>query len=86
VNAFQSSSFANAGAASSRLAALLNQKTLRSVELHDIQPVFGPDFVLHAVQMVLYGLLGKREMIGDLFVRQALRNQRNQLLLPPRQA
>ncbi len=65
---------------------LLDQKPLRAVHLYNIQAVFRADFVLHAVQVVLYGLLGKGEMIGDFFVRQALRNQRNQLLLPSRQA
>ena len=52
----------------------LDQKTLHTVQLHNIQPVFRTGLVLHAIQVVLYRLLGKRKMIRNLFVGQALRD------------
>src|SRR5205823_3281076 len=36
--------------------------------------------VLHAVDVVLYGLFGEREVVGDLFVGEALGQEGNELL------
>jgi hypothetical protein len=52
----------------------LDQKALHTVQLHNIQPVFRAGLVFHAIEVVLHRLLGKRKMIGNLFVGQALRD------------
>lgn len=62
---------------------LLNQKTLGSAKLNDSEAVPRADLVLHAVEMILYGLLRKAEVIGNLFVRKPLSDERNNLLLAP---
>ena len=64
----------------------LQQKPLRPKALHDVQPVFRTDFVLHAVQVILYRLLGEAEVICDFFVREAFGDQRDKLLLAARQS
>ena len=58
-----------------------NEEALRAIELHHLQAVFGADFVLHAIEVILDGLLGERKMIGDFLVGETLRNQRYQLQL-----
>lgn len=62
-----------------RRATKLHQEALRAIKLHDFKTIFSADFVLHAIQVVFDGLLGKREMIGDFFVGQPLGDQRNEL-------
>src|SRR4029077_930675 len=42
-----------------------DSETLHAIQLHDVQPVFCADFMLHAIQVVLDGLLGKRKMVGN---------------------
>jgi len=41
----------------------------------------GPHAAQHAVDMVLYGLLGEVQVRSDLFICETLRNQGDQLLL-----
>ena len=62
------------------------QKTLGAEALHDAQAVFGADFVLHAVEVIFHCLLGKAEVIRDFLVREPFGDQRNDLLLAPRQS
>ncbi len=54
--------------------------------VHNFQPAVRPDFAFHAVEMIFHGLFGQRKMIGNFLVRQSAWQQRNQLLLTPRQA
>src|SRR6266436_2738848 len=54
--------------------------------MHNSEPIAGPDFVLHSAQMILYRLFRQAKLVRNFHVRQALRNQRNDLLLAPRQA
>src|SRR5256885_748617 len=63
-----------------------HQESMRAVELDDIEAVLGVDFVLHAVDVVLYGLFGEREVVGDFFVGEALSEEGNQLLFAAREA
>ncbi len=64
----------------------LQQKPLVPKLLHDAEPVFGPDFVLHAIKMIFDRLFRQAKMIRNLFIRESLRDQRNNLLLTPRQS
>jgi hypothetical protein len=69
-----------------REAETLQKKPLRAVSLPDAQPVFRANLVLHAIEVVLDGSLGKTEVVGNFLVREAFRDRRNQLLFPPRQS
>ena len=51
--------------------------------LHDTQSIFRPDFMLHPIQMILHRLFRQAKMIRNLFIREPLRDQRHDLLLPP---
>ena len=51
-------------------------------QVNHLKPIAGPHAAQHAVDMVLYGLLGKVQVRSDLFICQTLRNQGDQLLLP----
>ena len=42
---------------------LLNQKALRAAKLNDSEAVARADLMLHAVEVILYGLLRKAEVI-----------------------
>jgi hypothetical protein len=53
--------------------------------LHDAEPVLCPNFVFHPIEMILHRLFRQTKMIRNLLVRKSFRNQRNNLLLPPRQ-
>src|SRR5579885_144886 len=66
-----------------RPATLLHQKSLLLAHLHDFQPVACADLLSYAVEMIFHRLFRKAEMVRNLFVRQSLRNQRNNLLFPP---
>src|SRR5438067_7213414 len=63
-----------------------HQEGVRAVELDDVEAVLGVDFVLHAVDVVLYGLFGEREVVGDFFVGEALSQEGNELLFAAREA
>ncbi len=54
--------------------------------LHNTESVLRPNLVFHPIKMILHRLLRQTKMIRNLFVRKPLRNQRHNLLLPPRQA
>ena len=58
-----------------------DEESLRTIELHHFEAVFGADFVLHAIEVVFDRLFGKREMISDFLVSQTLRDQGNELQL-----
>jgi hypothetical protein len=58
----------------------LHEEALGAAEVHDAEAVAGSDFVLHAVEVVLDGLLGKAKLVGDFFVGQTLSDERNDLL------
>jgi hypothetical protein len=64
----------------------LQQESLGPIALHDTQAIVCSDLVLHAVQIILYRLLRQVKMIADLFVGHALRDQGDELLLPPRES
>src|SRR5271169_1254994 len=40
----------------------LDHKTLHTAEMHDAEAVFRPDFVLHAIEVIFYGLFGERKV------------------------
>jgi hypothetical protein len=63
-----------------------HEERMRAIELNDVEAVVSADFVLHAVHVVLDGLLGKREVVGDFFVGEALSEQRDELLFAAREA
>jgi len=60
----------------------LQHEALGAADLHDSQPVAGAHFLFHAVKVIFDGLLGEAEVVGNFLVGEALRDQRNQLLLP----
>ena len=45
-----------------------DEKSLRAIELHHFQAVLSADFMFHAIEVILDGLFGKREVIRDLLV------------------
>ena len=55
-------------------------------QVNYLEPIAGPHAAQHAVDMVLYGLLGKVQVRSDFFICQPLGNQGDQLLLPACQA
>ena len=57
-----------------------------SCQVNDLKAIAGPHAPQHAVNVILYGLLGEIQVRGNFFIRQTLRNQRDQLLLPACQA
>lgn len=58
-------------AASANLSARsLKQKSLCPAGLYDAQAVSRANFVLHSVEVILDGLFGKAEVVGDFLVCQ----------------
>ena len=55
-------------------------------QVNHLKAIAGPHAAQHAVDVVFYGLLREIQVRGDFFVRQALRNQGDKLLLPAREA
>ena len=64
---------------------LLHHEALGAADLDDAEAAVGANLLLHAVEVVLHGLFGKAEVAGNFFVGKPSRNQRNQLLLAPRE-
>ena len=60
-----------------QIARILEHESLCAAHLHNAQPVFRANFMLHTVEVIFYGLLGKAKVIRDFFIRQSLRDQRN---------
>ena len=52
----------------------------------DAEAVVHADLLLHAVEVILHGLLGRAEAVGDFFVGEPFGDQRNELLLAAREA
>jgi len=51
-------------------------------QVNHLQSIAGAHAAQHSVDVILDGLLGEVQVRSDLFIRQSLRNQGNQLLLP----
>src|SRR5271163_395229 len=64
----------------------LNQKPLCPAKMHNSKSISCTNFMLHPVKMIFHRLLRQAELVRNFFVRQSLRDQRNDLLLAPRQA
>jgi len=50
-------------------------------QVHYPQSVRRPHFLLHSIQVILNGLLGKAELVRDLLVRGPSCQQRHEFLL-----
>jgi hypothetical protein len=58
----------------------LDHEALGAADLDDAEAVTGADFLLHAVEMIFHGLLGKAEAVRDFLVGEPFGNKRYQLL------
>jgi hypothetical protein len=56
-----------------------DEEPLGPIELHYFQAILGANFVLHAIEVVLHSLFGKRKMIGNFLIGEPLRDQGNDL-------
>jgi hypothetical protein len=54
-------------------------------DLHDAHAISRPNFALHTIEMILHCLFGQAKTVGNFLVREALGDQRNQLLFLSRQ-
>jgi len=57
-----------------------DEEGVGAVEVDDVEAVVGVDFVLHAVDVVFYGLFGEGEVVGDFFVGEVLGEEGDELL------
>ena len=53
---------------------------MHAADVDDAEAVVGADFVLHAVEVIFYGLFGEREVVGDFLVGEAAGDEWDELL------
>ena len=68
------------------LALDLSKHSPVSRQVNYLKAIAGTHTPQHAVNVILYRLFGEIQVRGNFFIRQPLRNQGDQLLLPARKA